>query len=68
VQGDIGLEFVSVRETDENLEDQIALLSSHASRRNIEEEVSLRIPRHLAASVWHQQFCGTDILKVKFTA
>ena len=68
MQGGIALEFVSVRDAEENLEDQIAVLSSHANPREIEQEVSLRILRHLASSVRHQQFYGTDILKVRFTA
>ena len=68
VQGGIGLEFVSVRDSEENLEDQIAVLSSHVNRHAIEEEVSLRLLRHFASSVRHQQFYGTDILKVRFTA
>lgn len=68
VQGGLLLEFVSARDTDQNLEDQIGMLNSHVKLDAIEDEASLRILRHLSSSVRHQQFHGTDIFTVRVKA
>ena len=68
VPGGATLEFISVMDTDENLENQVALLSSQIDADLFEKEVSLRILRHLAASVRHQQFYGADIITVRVDA
>ncbi len=64
-RGGAALEFISVVDAEENLEDQVALLSSQIDVDLLEAEVSLRILRHLAASVRHQQFHGADIITVR---
>ncbi len=49
----------------ENVEDRITLLGEGAIESQIEHEVSLRLLRHLATSVRHQQYHDTDILTVR---
>ena len=58
------LEFVASM-GDENLQDQIALLSEQPAEDLIEREVSLRLLRHLASSVRHQQYHDVDIVTVR---
>ena len=58
--------FVAPR--DENLQDRIALLGEAATEATAEREISLRLLRHLASSVRHQQYHGTDILTVRVQA
>ena len=65
VRGGASLEFVAVVDTEENLEDQVTLLGSQIDVDLVEQEASLRILRHLAASVRHQQFHGADIVTVR---
>ena len=55
------LEFV-VASGGENLEDRVALLGEQAEESPSEQEVSLRLLRHLATSVRHQQYHDTDIV------
>ncbi len=67
VRGEDGgavLEFVASTGK-ENLQDRIALLGEAAAGAMIEREVSLRLLRHLASSVHHQQYHGTDIVTVR---
>ncbi|MCY3732132.1 MAG: hypothetical protein OXF98_12395 [Rhodospirillaceae bacterium] len=59
--GEAVLEFVAAADT-ENLEDQIALLGEQAATASLERDVSLRLLRHLASSVRHQQYHDTDIV------
>jgi len=61
------LEFIASA-TEENLEDQIALLGERATEAPIEQEVSLRMLRHIASSVQHQQYYDTDIVKIRVKA
>ena len=60
----VDLEFAAT--TDEaNLEDQLALLSEQISESPVEEEVSLRLLRHYASTVRHQQFHDMDVVTVR---
>ena len=61
------LEFVAST-GDANLEDRIALLSERATEAPAEHEVSLRLLRHVASSVRHQQYHDTDIVTVRVKA
>ena len=63
------LEFIAST-GDANLEDQIALLSERATEAEapVEHEVSLRLLRHVASSVRHQQYHDTDIVTVRVKA
>ena len=58
------LEFVAAK-GEENLQDRIALLGEVGGADQIEREVSLRLLRHLASSVRHQQYHDTDIVTVR---
>lgn len=58
------LEFVAAA-GEENLQDQIALLGKRSISSSVEREVSLRLLRHLASSVYHQQYHNTDIVTVR---
>ena len=57
------LDFVAAPGT-ANLEDRIALLGEQAAGASLEREVSLRLLRHLASSVRHQQYHDTDIVTI----
>ncbi len=57
------LEFVAAP-GEENLQDRIGLLGERADATSGEQEVSLRLLRHLASSVRHQQYHDTDIVTV----
>ena len=59
------LEFVASKGEEENIQDRIALLGEASAGAMIEREVSLRLLRHLASSVRHQQYHDTDIVTVR---
>ena len=48
-----------------NLEDQLAMLSEGVTELPNESEVPLRLLRHYATSVRHQQYHGTDIATIR---
>jgi len=55
------LEFYA-GDSKENLEDRIALLESDISTPNIERDFSVRMLKHLTASVRHERYHGTEVL------
>ena len=57
------LELVAAR-GDGNIQDQLAVLGDFGDDASVEREVSLRLLRHLASSVRHQQYHDIDILTV----
>ena len=61
------LEFVAASGED-NLQDRIALLGEQTGETSVEREVSLRLLRHLASSVHHQQYHDTVIVTVRVEA
>ena len=61
------LEFVAAVGED-NVQDRIALLGERPDDVLMEREVSLRLLRHIASSVRHQQFHETDIVTVRVAA
>ena len=61
------LEFVAAV-GEENVQDRIAVLAERPDDVLMEREVSLRLLRHLATSVRHQQFHETDIVTVRVDA
>lgn len=65
--GQAVLEFVAAT-GEENLQDRIALLGERADAETNEWDVSLRLLRHLASSVRHQQYHDTDIVTVHVDA
>ncbi|MXY18130.1 MAG: hypothetical protein F4Y57_14370 [Acidobacteria bacterium] len=52
----------------ENIQDRIGLLVERPDDARLEREVSLRLLRHIASSVRHQQFHDTDIVTVRVDA
>ena len=58
------LEFVAAS-GEENLQNRIGLLAETPDDVLVEREVSLRLLRHIASSVRHQQFHDTDIVTVR---
>ena len=62
-RGAVELEFMAVFD-EENIEDRIAYLSEESE--GVEEgEISLRLLRHYASSVHHQQYHGLDVVTVQ---
>ena len=59
--GEAILEFIASTDT-RNLQDQISLLSDKVTGSAVEEEVSLRLLRHLTSSVRHQRYHNADIV------
>ena len=64
------LEFVAgTGDDDANLQDRIALLAEQPDAEDrIEQEGSLRLLRHFASSIRHQQFHNADIVTVRVDA
>ena len=58
------LEFVAAP-GEENLEDRMVLLAERGGGAPVEREISLRLLRHYASSVHHQQYHDTDIVTVR---
>ena len=58
------LEFIAAAD-ETNLEDRVALLSERVAGMPVEEELSLRLLRHYATSVRHQQYHDTDVVTVR---
>lgn len=65
VSGGVVLEFISTTAEGKNIQDQVALLSKEAEQDLLEQEVSLRLLRHLATSVRHQQYHGVNIMTIR---
>ena len=62
------LEFIAAS-GEENLQDRIALLSERTTDEvPVEREVSLRLLRHLASSVHHQQYHDATIVTIRVNA
>ena len=61
------VEFVATS-GEENLEDRLALLGERAVGTPAENDLSLRLLRHVASSVRHQQYHDTDIITVRVVA
>ncbi len=58
------LEFVASA-SGENIQDRIALLGPQVNLDQMQEEMSLRLLRHLSSSVHHQQYHDCDILTIR---
>ncbi|MYD69533.1 MAG: hypothetical protein F4W89_02145 [Acidobacteria bacterium] len=58
------LEFIAATDKS-NIEDRIAVLGDRVTGARAEQEVSLRLLRHLASSVRHQQYHETDVVTVR---
>ncbi len=62
--GDAVLEFIAAS-GEHNLEDRISMLGERTDEVTAERQVSLRLLRHLASSIHHQQYYDTDIVTVR---
>ncbi|MYA88167.1 MAG: hypothetical protein F4X97_06900 [Boseongicola sp. SB0662_bin_57] len=62
------LEFVVASGDEINLEDRISRLGEHTTGTSLGHEASLRLLRHLASSVHHQQYHDTEVVTVKVKA
>lgn len=60
----LNLEFVASTSV-ENIQDRIALLGEKVDLEHMQEEMSLRLLRHLSSSVHHQQYHDCDILTIR---
>ena len=60
----VELEFVAAP-GEENLEDRMVLLTERGGGDPAKHEISLRLLRHYASSVYHQQYHDTDIVPVR---
>ena len=58
------LEFIAAA-GEENVQDRIGLLADRPHDMLMEREVSLRLLRHIASSVRHQQFHDSDIVTIR---
>ncbi len=63
-RGAAELEFLAAA-GEGNLEDRMALAGDHSVEISAEHDFSLRLLRHLAASVRHQKYHDTDILTLR---
>ena len=60
----VDLEFVAAP-GESNLEDRMVVLAERGGGTPTEHEISLRLLRHYASSVYHQQYHDTDIVTVR---
>ena len=51
-----------------NLQDRLAWLGTPTRAERLDQEISLRLLRHFASSVRHQQFHNTDVLTLRVSA
>ena len=61
------LEFIATTDAS-NIEDQLAMLSEAAASVPVETETPLRLLRHYASSIRHQQYHHIDILTIRVEA
>ena len=66
-EGGAVLEFI-VAPGEENVQERMAVLTAGAGDTPVEQEISLRLLRHLASSVRHQQYHDLDIVTVQVNA
>lgn len=62
------LEFIAATGEKGNLQDRVAVLGEQLDETLVEREVSLRLLRHLATSIRHQQYHDVDIMTVRVEA
>ena len=64
-EGGAKLEFVAAAGSDNNIEERLALLGDVNDQGRLERDISIRLLRHLASSVRHQQYHDADIVTVR---
>ena len=65
--GNAVLEFIACP-VENNLQDRIVLIDGSIREVANEQELSMRLLRHLASSVFHQQYHDTDIITLRVDA
>ena len=65
--GNAMLEFIACP-VESNLQDRIVLIDGPIREVANEQELSMRLLRHLASSVFHQQYHDTDIITLRVDA
>ncbi|MCY4644184.1 MAG: hypothetical protein OXB88_06155 [Bacteriovoracales bacterium] len=63
-EDDVILELVAITGKG-NIQDRIALLDNQSAQTPLEQEFSLRLLRHLASSVRHEQYHDIDVVTVR---
>lgn len=63
-EGNAVLEFIACP-VESNLQDRMVLIDNHIREVVNEQEISLRLLRHLASSVYHQQYHDSDIITLR---
>ncbi|MDE2773053.1 MAG: hypothetical protein OXI46_05030 [Gemmatimonadota bacterium] len=66
--GSAVLELIASSDVEQNLQDRVALLSEDMDTPSVEREVSLRLLRHVASSIRHQQYHDTDVITIRVKA
>ncbi len=66
-EGAAVLEFI-VAPGEENVQERLAVLAAGGGETPVEQEISLRLLRHLASSVRHQQYHDLDIVTLQVKA
>ena len=67
-EGNAVLELIASSGEEENLQDRVALLGDTVDAPLVEREISLRLLRHVASSIRHQQYHDTDSVTVRVKA
>ena len=62
------LELIASSREEQNLQDRIALLGRYAEGPGAEREISLRLLRHVASSIRHQQYHNSDFVSIRVKA
>ena len=62
------LELIASSRDEQNLQDRIALLGESTNAPPVEQEIALRLLRHVASSIRHQQYHDTDIVTIHVKA
>ena len=63
--GNAVLELIASSGEEQNLEDRVALLGESTDAPPVEREISLRLLRHVASSIRHQQYHDTDVVTIR---
>lgn len=66
--GSAVLELIASSDVEQNLQDRVALLSEDMDMPSVEREISLRLLRHVASSIRHQQYHDTDVITIRVKA
>ncbi|MXZ80583.1 MAG: hypothetical protein F4Z15_04290 [Gammaproteobacteria bacterium] len=67
LEGNAVLEFIAAP-VESNLQDRMVLIDGPIREVMNEQEISLRLLKHLASSVYHQQYHDTDIITLRVDA